>query len=126
MSGPFEPALTAEEWADGIYMGTGIRIQRLPTGPFGQRPLRLDIRENPIVTVEDLAALAAFVNEALPDDHPLKITRDLVNDIRSVATEAEAFFEHTQEASDEERMTRYGRYADQLESYLKPDPSATA
>src|SRR5688572_30632712 len=100
MSDTIEPALTADEWAERAYLSTGLRVQRVLNGPFGQRRLRVDVIVNPIETVEDLAALAALVNEALPSDHPLKITRELANDVRSVAFEAETFHECTQDPTD--------------------------
>jgi hypothetical protein len=117
-----EPALTAEEWATGprrarveiaMSQSDGGIVQIREPEQFGrERP-----RQQASVEGDDLPALIALANAALPDTDPRKITRAMVEDIRHAAAEVATFHPQLDRLA-----AALDRHADALESYLPPDP----
>lgn len=130
MSEKIEPALTPEEWTplpDGSFgvvcddetvvdvildacvgfeedgetaiHGTGLRIADTAI----------------IVEADDLAAVIALANAALPDSDPRKITRERVEDIRNALGADE-----TWTGTSEQTFARIQQFLNALEAYLPP------
>jgi hypothetical protein len=115
MSDPIQPALSAEEWAKNLNDRGGLEIQAFP------EESSISIQDwgamsGVTVGSEDLPALIALANAALPDSDPRKITREMVDGLRREADRAE----YADRVGDNAGMTDLDarRIADVLASYL--------
>jgi hypothetical protein len=119
-----EPALSADLWAmpfDAFgrrYISLGESLVRL--GKDGSFAVNYDgavyDSELQSLTVEDRRGLIALSNAALPDDHPAKITREWVTQLREWAYNA------TESDYSSQLNPHVARtMADALESYLPPE-----
>lgn len=113
MSEKIEPALTPDEWRRGekrldqwsrIVGGDDIVIE----GPDPQEAVTL---RKP----NEIAALIALANAALPDNDPRKITREMITKLQMLLSAFEA---------DDHVHDWYPAVVDALESYLPP-PAAS-
>ena len=120
MSEKIEPALTAEEWANGQYIGADLSIRRRNDGLSGHR-LELDVRATPFDTPEDFAAAVAMFNAALPGDDPRKITRERIEALRRCVELARESEMGTRGGVDWRRDTFADSTILALESYLPPE-----
>lgn len=100
MSEKIEPALSAEEWATALEPDSRDALAYEVTYLWG--------RSRP-------AGAIAIANTALPDSDPRKITREMVDEVRRVAS---AINPSAADADGEESVRSLARIADALESYL--------
>lgn len=114
MTDHIEPALTAEEWRDGEfdshYVNTPTSLQIDHKGRvFATSDPDGDDRASVILNEShDFAALyklIALANAALPDGDPRKITREIVDQLRSTRGE----------------YLDFSAFGDALASYLPPE-----
>lgn len=116
---PIEPALSREEWAKRGRWPFSTEAGQLEVTlsdwvydePGGDE---YEVALSHTCTPQDLPALIALANAALPDDDPRKITREMVGDLDSCASWAEG--EGQRDLAD-----RVRRFAAALESYLPPE-----
>jgi hypothetical protein len=124
MSEPITPALTPEEWADRHFKRpshTYATHYSAGVAAYGQEAeagddCNLTISDTEWQGADNLAALIALTNDALPDGDPRKITREWVRSIRTVADALEhnGYGSHL-------AVPKLRAIADALESYLPPE-----
>lgn len=100
MSKTIEPALTAEQWADAR------RVLRTDTEAVASRPFDM------LVNRVGCAGIIAAFNDALSDSDPRKINREMIEQLRHVASHAGESSATAQQMGE--------AIADALETYLPP------
>jgi hypothetical protein len=105
VGGAMRPALTAEEWSDksaSYHEEDGpefIQDKQILIGPSGESIfVKRSFNGAPVDMVslrdDQLVALIALANHALPDDHPLKITREMIDGLIGEAEAAPTVQQH--------------------------------
>lgn len=112
-----EPALTAEEWIDSEWRTTPYEVNSsISVDPSVHLLVFRHDRETraiPFATPREFAAIIALANHALPDGHPLKITRQDAADMQEIAKHGDWF-----------GVSDVARVAAKLAALLPPDDAA--
>ena len=107
------PALTALEWEEALAWPHGLLDYLVKPGDaigYG--------KDKP----EDLRALIALANAALPDDDPRKITREKIATLREMVGYAAGAYTSSGESEDLKADEAFlSPFLDALESYLPPE-----